>query len=709
MSDRFQTLQYLEESTACVLRLARDTRLQMDVVQRIYKNNAAEHVAGLQALYTNLAAVESPHVERVLECGRDENGAFFTLTAAPRHGAALTELLRRGPVNAAEFEVLARQLLDALEALQDHGVVHGTLTAHHIRISGTAAAEWKVVVDGFGTGFEAKSTTEEDQVTAYRCAAPEQWQGGTARRRTDIYALGCVLYEALAARPAFESRSLKGLRTKHLGHDLPPLEKQAPHVPRWMTAWVMSLIVADPDTRPRKATVVRETFLLRDTTRVPVAAPMPVAPELVHPQGLSAPVSLPPQRPVLHATARTIPIAVGPNVGPTQPPRRPLPAAAKSPVSAPVAQVRPKSAAKSKMPLGAIAVIIVVLSLAGWWVLKPAAGSKSSSTGSSSASPRIIDIGTDGLMKGFRDLGSFRQRYYAGEDSAKAPNLPGGEAKPLAYDQLYAWFRPGTGINTFSGSDDDKPGRVTDTVALWHDLGPVSGDNALAVLPWDVGTARRITFQMLKPDAKKLPLPGPRHFVVFGASSSAPEATLGFIGRGQGKAVPFADAASSGATLAVVFYQDASKRPKDSIVAHVNFGDGSVALKTDSEGHAFFAMGHVGAQATAASRVRRIEVSALDATIPTVALATWRTNGAISVHLLNAKGAVADGAVQIPAPAQTLQNIALGGDAYWTYRDAGSAKSPFYGGVAELRLYAAALAESDQQKLIEELRREYFP
>ena len=139
---------------------------------------------------------------------------------------------------------MALQLLEVLEALHEQSIVHGSLRPDFIRIAGSAAADWQVTLHGFGQGFAGRDDSKEEQIRAYRCTAPEQWQDGTTRRRTDVYALGCVLYEALTARPPFDGRVLKELRMKHLGHDLAPLQKLAAHVPSWMCAWVMHLLAA---------------------------------------------------------------------------------------------------------------------------------------------------------------------------------------------------------------------------------------------------------------------------------------------------------------------------------------------------------------------------------------------------------------------------------------------------------------------------------
>ncbi|MFO1439792.1 MAG: protein kinase [Verrucomicrobiaceae bacterium] len=319
MPSRFKVLKNLDENTTSLLKLVRDSHLKSDFILRRFKTTAPTEIDGLRSLFAQLAVLESPRLDRIIEAAVDEKGFFYVLTPAPLEGITLPEMLARGPLSAEEFETLASQLLDALELVHDQAIVHGTLTPECVRISGTKPSEWQVKLGGFGVGFAAAGPEEEHQVAAYRCAAPEQWQKSPARRRSDVYSLGCVLYEALAGRPAFQSRTLKELRTKHLGHDLPDLAKLAPHVPAWMSSWVMSLIVTDAEARPRKAAVARESFAPQGTpTGAPAMTPAAVTP----PPGVSAPIVLPVTQPARNATASTIPIAVGPQVGAMPAPRR---------------------------------------------------------------------------------------------------------------------------------------------------------------------------------------------------------------------------------------------------------------------------------------------------------------------------------------------------------------------------------------------------
>ena len=131
---------------------------------------------------------------------------------------------------------------------------------------------------GFGEGFGRKSEAEPAEPAAYRCTAPEQWRGDAVGRRTDVYAMGCVFYEALAGKPPFRPDSINGLRATHLASDFVPLTKEAPQVKPWISAWVVKLLDPDMETRPKDAAAALNLFSLRDQLLPPAQGPSPALP-----------------------------------------------------------------------------------------------------------------------------------------------------------------------------------------------------------------------------------------------------------------------------------------------------------------------------------------------------------------------------------------------------------------------------------------------
>ncbi|WP_395748167.1 serine/threonine protein kinase [Prosthecobacter sp.] len=383
MSSRFEILRPLEEDTASKLLLVRDNKRGDELRLRRFKTKKQEEIDGLQELFRQLAPLQDPHLDRIIDFGADKDG-FYSIVAGPLPGKTLSEVLEGGPLTEKEFEAVATQLLDVLSVLHEEAIVHGSIRPDYVRISGKSAADWNITLHGFGQGFAGRNDSKEEQIRSYRCTAPEQWQDGTTRRRTDVYSLGCVLYEALTARPPFDARVLKELRGKHLGHDLAPLQKLASHVPPWMCSWVMYLMAVDPEQRPRKAAAARDLFQRREAPALsepsaaraesappaaPTATPAPVATHpqtnLIQPQ-MSAPVMLPnPQLGARNATSSTIPINPGPHVAPSKPAKRPssvvTPAPRKTPAPPPAKSLVP--AAKNLKPMiiaGASVLLLLV-------------------------------------------------------------------------------------------------------------------------------------------------------------------------------------------------------------------------------------------------------------------------------------------------------------------------------------------------------------
>jgi len=149
-----------------------------------------------------LASVCHPGLERVHGIGNHE-GAFFIASEFVRGTPLELSLAERGPLSA---EVALRQAIEVAEALaaaHDAGVVHREVEPSKLLVT----PEGRIVVVGFGirprgeTGTLASPGDGSSVSSAY--AAPEQIEHGLADERSDVWALGCLLFEMVAGAPPF--------------------------------------------------------------------------------------------------------------------------------------------------------------------------------------------------------------------------------------------------------------------------------------------------------------------------------------------------------------------------------------------------------------------------------------------------------------------------------------------------------------------------
>src|SRR5262249_28725927 len=126
--------------------------------------------------------------------GETEEGSLF-LAMGFYAGETLKTRMKRRPLLLAEALDLAAQIAAGLAYAHERGIVHGNLEPAQVRIS---PAE-RVQVAGFGLASLGLGTI------AYR--APEQLRGGAGDARSDVWALGVVLYEMLADRALFTGSS----------------------------------------------------------------------------------------------------------------------------------------------------------------------------------------------------------------------------------------------------------------------------------------------------------------------------------------------------------------------------------------------------------------------------------------------------------------------------------------------------------------------
>src|SRR6202008_1314145 len=136
-------------------------------------------------------------------------------------GETLAERIRRGPIPVDESLGIAQEIAEALEAAHEKGVVHRDLKPANVKI--TPEGKVKVLDFGLAKAFqqEASAPALSNSPTLSMAAtnagvilgtaaymSPEQAKGRAVDKRTDIFAFGCVLYEMLTGRPAFEGEDL---------------------------------------------------------------------------------------------------------------------------------------------------------------------------------------------------------------------------------------------------------------------------------------------------------------------------------------------------------------------------------------------------------------------------------------------------------------------------------------------------------------------
>ena len=241
---------------------ARDTTLRREVAIKILPRVFTadrERLARFEREARMLAALNHPHIGAIF--GLEEAEGHRALVLELVEGETLADRVQRGPVPVAEALTIARQIADALDAAHEKGIIHRDLKPSnikirpdgHVKVLDFGLAKLVNQVDGTsgfdGTEQLAVAATQPGLVigtAAYM--SPEQARGAQVDKRTDIWAFGCVLYEMLAARPAFGGATTSDTMVSVLERE-PDWSAMSPRTP----ADVMSLVrrCLDKDVRHR--------------------------------------------------------------------------------------------------------------------------------------------------------------------------------------------------------------------------------------------------------------------------------------------------------------------------------------------------------------------------------------------------------------------------------------------------------------------------
>ena len=250
--------------------LARDTRLAREVAIKVLPPHLADTPEALARFEREARAVSSlnhPNICTLYDVGR-ENGVDF-LVLERIEGETLAARLARGAMSINHVLRTGMEIANALDRAHRGGLVHRDLKPGNVMLSksGAKLMDFGLARASAGPGSPLVSSfaatqapTMEQPVTAegtivgtFQYMAPEQLEGKEADARSDLWALGCVLYEMATGKRAFAGESQASLISAIMSSEPAPMSRLAPLAPPALDRLVRACLTKDRNERIQSA------------------------------------------------------------------------------------------------------------------------------------------------------------------------------------------------------------------------------------------------------------------------------------------------------------------------------------------------------------------------------------------------------------------------------------------------------------------------
>ena len=272
---RYQVLSRLGEGGSGEVFVAYDRHLEREVALKrplpevvdmggsLLERSGQKMLAEARAV----GSVNHPNVVNIFEAGFENHVPFITMELV--RGETLGNIVRDGVLVEESFRELAFQCMGALSTAHRAGLVHRDLSPANIMITRSRGGRFEVKILDFGLAEGAsprscvKTLTRKSSATgSVYCMAPELLDTtGVADARTDIYALGCLFYFALAGNYPFRGDTPEEVVQSHLKHTMRPLESYRTDLPAWISKWIAWMINRSPSDRPRSMAEAMEVLI----------------------------------------------------------------------------------------------------------------------------------------------------------------------------------------------------------------------------------------------------------------------------------------------------------------------------------------------------------------------------------------------------------------------------------------------------------------
>ena len=240
--------------------VARDTELGREVALKVASFDGADAQSRLRREAQHASRLSHPHICHIYDVGRADGRLFVVMELVP--GQSLADLVREGPLSVANARRYGIEIADALAHAHEHGVTHRDLKSTNVMITPKRGA--KVLDFGLARSLDThqidalshsqRSLTDEGLIAGtLPYMAPELLRGQRGDHRSDIWALGVLLYEMVAGRRPFNGAT--GFEVSAAILHQPP-EALPPNVPGGLRAIIHRCLEKNPAQRYQQASDV---------------------------------------------------------------------------------------------------------------------------------------------------------------------------------------------------------------------------------------------------------------------------------------------------------------------------------------------------------------------------------------------------------------------------------------------------------------------
>ena len=243
---------------------ARDTRLERLVAVKVLPNHLSSSPEFRQRFEREAKAISQlshPHICALYDVGSEKDTEYLVMEYL--EGETLAERLKKGALPLAQTLAYGAQIADALDKAHRQGIVHRDLKPGNVMLTKSGV---KLLDFGLAKAFRPPGesdiaslattsglTSDGMIIGTIQYMSPEQLEGKKVDARSDIFALGAVLYELASGRKAFTGESHASLIVAIMQVDPPPLSQSAPVAPAALDRVIRKCLAKDPDKRWQSA------------------------------------------------------------------------------------------------------------------------------------------------------------------------------------------------------------------------------------------------------------------------------------------------------------------------------------------------------------------------------------------------------------------------------------------------------------------------